>query len=152
MVEGLFIVIAAVVTATGAVRLDRFFQQIDRRRDLYLEVLTYLDNIAVMIMEQLVTGAPDNRTHLAVEREIVTQQTKLDLLASQPVRSAYSAYRSAWPKVMTAMGGPPPEGSQAKNLPTQLRLGLEAIRPERDALASAMRADLKQRVLERRKT
>lgn len=152
MFEALAIVVAAFITATFAIRLDRYFQEIDRRRDLYLEVLTYFDNIAVMIMEQLVADAPNNTTKLQIERELITQKTKLDLVASEPVRNAYDAYREASPKVMEAVQGPPPDGAKTRYLPTQLRLGLEAVRTERDALAAAMRADLKQRPWSRRKT
>lgn len=152
MIDAVAVVVGAFVTATFAVRLDRFFQEIDSRRDLYLEVLTYLDNIAVMIMEQLVADAPNNTTNLRIERELITQKTKLDLVASEPVRNAYDAYREASPKVMEAVQGPPPDGAKTRYLPTQLRFGLQAVRTERDALAAAMRADLKQRPWARRKS
>jgi hypothetical protein len=152
LVPLLVAIITAVIAATGAVRLDRHFQEIDRRRDLYLEVLGFIDNIAVMVQEQLVAGTADsNTTMIELERQIETQKTKLDLLASEKVRKAMKAYRDATPKVMQTIKAPGSPAGQQRDLRDAIRHGLATIRPERDALAECMRKDLKQKVFARRK-
>lgn len=151
LVTALLAFAAAIVTATGAVRLDRFFQEVDRRRDLYLEVLAFIDNIAILVKEQVIAGtATSNSSMVELERLIMTQKTKLDLIASKKVRTAMQAYREAMPRLTKALKSPSTPGAST-DFRDRLQHGLKVIQPERDALAEAMRTDLRQRPWQRRK-
>lgn len=149
--DGFAVVVAAIIAAFGGIWLDRSFQELDRRRDLYLEVLDYHDNIGVLIKEHLVAGtATLNTTMNEIERQINTMNAKLSLLASENVREKLNAYREALPAVLEAMKSAEPTGTP-RDFRDELSKALSLLDPERSALAEAMRKDLKQRIWRRRK-
>lgn len=147
--EAIAVVVAAVVAAVGGIWLDRRFQEQDRLRDLYLETLEYLDNLAVTAKEHIVAGtAESNVTANELERQINTMNSKLSLIASDRVRKRFADYRKSWPRVAEAFEKDRPPGT---NFSEEFTRAVRSLDPERDALVKTMRRDLKKGNWGRRK-
>jgi hypothetical protein len=92
--DGLLSTLAvALVTALGAVVLDRRFAQRDLRRDIYLEWLYLVDTQKHRFEEAQLQGAAVDRLLIQFKDDFVRVRNRLALLGSDHVTGAIVAYQ-----------------------------------------------------------